>query len=95
MQTVEYECHRCGLRFELVQVDASDPIRRCPKCAGSVRRLDSLCDEMNSGSERSAQGLPIPGRSVPDGFPASRETAGALPSEPCTVAPRGPEEGEK
>ncbi|MEW6443785.1 MAG: FmdB family zinc ribbon protein [bacterium] len=68
MQNVDYECHRCGLRFELVQIDAGEPIRRCPKCGGSVRRLSSPCDEMTSRSEPSGGGEPAAVEAVPGGF---------------------------
>lgn len=39
MPTYDYECEKCGLKFELFQ-KMSDPRRkRCPKCRGKVRRL--------------------------------------------------------
>src|SRR5678815_2541562 len=39
MPTYEYECEKCGHRFELFQ-SMSDPVRkRCPKCRGKLRRL--------------------------------------------------------
>ncbi len=39
MPTYEYECQRCGIRFELFQNMTDKPRRRCPECRGGVRRL--------------------------------------------------------
>jgi putative FmdB family regulatory protein len=38
MPTYEYECQKCG-RFELFQSIKDEPIKRCPKCKGKVKRL--------------------------------------------------------
>jgi putative FmdB family regulatory protein len=39
MPTYEYECLKCGHRFDLVQKMTEPPRRRCPRCRGRVRRL--------------------------------------------------------
>ena len=39
MPTYEYECQKCGHRFELFQSIKDPPRKRCPKCRGKVRRL--------------------------------------------------------
>jgi putative FmdB family regulatory protein len=39
MPTYEYECEKCGHRFELFQSMKEPPKRRCPRCRGRVRRL--------------------------------------------------------
>ena len=39
MPTYEYECDKCGHRFELFQSMSEEPRKRCPKCRGKVRRL--------------------------------------------------------
>lgn len=39
MPTYEYECQKCGHRFELFQKMTDPPRSRCPKCRGKVRRL--------------------------------------------------------
>lgn len=39
MPTYEYECRKCGHRFELFQRISDPPRKRCPKCRGAVRRL--------------------------------------------------------
>jgi putative FmdB family regulatory protein len=41
MPTYEYECDRCGLRFERQQGMNDAPLALCPECKGSVRRLVS------------------------------------------------------
>jgi putative FmdB family regulatory protein len=39
MPTYEYECKKCGHRFEEFQNITDPPLRRCPRCKGRVRRL--------------------------------------------------------
>lgn len=39
MPTYEYECARCGRRFEIRQRISEPPLERCLHCRGSVRRV--------------------------------------------------------
>jgi putative FmdB family regulatory protein len=39
MPTYEYECQKCGRRFDLFQPITEPPRKRCPKCKGAVKRL--------------------------------------------------------
>ena len=39
MPTYEYKCRKCGNTFELIQSMTSKPSAKCPKCAGSAKRL--------------------------------------------------------
>jgi putative FmdB family regulatory protein len=39
MPLYEYECFVCQKRFERIQKVDADPIKQCPDCNGSVRRL--------------------------------------------------------
>jgi putative FmdB family regulatory protein len=42
MPTYEYECEKCGHRFERFQSIKAEPIRKCPECGkNAVRRLIS------------------------------------------------------
>ena len=41
MPTYEYECSKCGHRFELFQQMSDEPRKRCPECRGKVERLIS------------------------------------------------------
>jgi len=51
MPVYEYECEKCGCRFELKRrfdEDAGSP--RCPKCQGNVRQLFSTSAILFKGS---------------------------------------------
>src|SRR5512140_3315015 len=39
MPTYEYECQKCGDRFDLYQSIKDAPKRTCPQCKGRVKRL--------------------------------------------------------
>jgi putative FmdB family regulatory protein len=39
MPTYEYECQTCGHRFETFQSMQDKPLKTCPECGGTVRRL--------------------------------------------------------
>lgn len=39
MPTYDYECEKCGYKFEAFQSMTSEPLKECPKCKGKVRRL--------------------------------------------------------
>ncbi len=41
MPTYEYECQKCGHRFEAFQSIKDAPLRKCPRCGGKVKRLVS------------------------------------------------------
>ena len=39
MPTYDYKCNSCGHEFEAKQRITDKPLRVCPKCNGSVKRL--------------------------------------------------------
>ena len=39
MPTYEYECTRCGHRFERFQSMTDKPVKRCPECRCKVERV--------------------------------------------------------
>jgi len=41
MPTYEYECRKCGHRFEVFQSMSDETIKKCPECGKQVRRLVS------------------------------------------------------
>jgi len=41
MPLYEYECTKCGNRFEVIQKHSNSPASPCPKCKGKVRKLPS------------------------------------------------------
>lgn len=41
MPLYEYQCQKCGHRFERIQKFSDAPIAECPKCGGAVQKLVS------------------------------------------------------
>jgi putative FmdB family regulatory protein len=41
MPTYEYECEKCGLKFEKMQPITAAPLAKCPKCHGRIHRIIS------------------------------------------------------
>jgi putative FmdB family regulatory protein len=39
MPTYDYECEKCGHRFEAFQSISEKPLKSCPECSGPVKRL--------------------------------------------------------
>ena len=39
MPTYDYECTKCGHRFEAFQSMSDKPLTKCPECGGKVKRL--------------------------------------------------------
>lgn len=39
MPLYEYECTKCGHRFELIQKFSDPPVEKCPRCKAPVRKL--------------------------------------------------------
>jgi putative FmdB family regulatory protein len=39
MPTYDYQCKNCGYQFEAFQAMSEDPLKECPECQGSVKRL--------------------------------------------------------
>jgi len=39
MPTYEYECGKCGDKFDVFQSMTAKPLAKCPKCGGKVTRL--------------------------------------------------------
>jgi putative FmdB family regulatory protein len=39
MPLYEYQCEKCGVRFERLQRKGNPILKKCPECGGTVRRL--------------------------------------------------------
>lgn len=39
MPTYDYECAKCGIKFEKFQKMTDEPLKKCPECGGKVHRL--------------------------------------------------------
>lgn len=50
MPTYEYECTKCGHRFDVFQKISDDPITACEKCSCEVRKVFSPVGIVFKGS---------------------------------------------
>jgi len=41
MPLYEYECKKCGHRFEKIQLDSDKMVKKCPECGGQVEQMIS------------------------------------------------------
>jgi putative FmdB family regulatory protein len=41
MPLYEYQCKKCGHRFEKIQKFSDKPIKKCPECGGAVEQVIS------------------------------------------------------
>jgi len=41
MPLYEYQCKKCGHRFEKIQKFSDKPVKKCPECGGSVEQVIS------------------------------------------------------
>lgn len=39
MPIYEYQCKKCGHRFEKIQKFSDAPVKKCPECGGGVEKL--------------------------------------------------------
>ena len=46
MPTYEYECEKCGYKFEKFQQMSAVPVKKCPECGGQVKRLLGIGSEV-------------------------------------------------
>jgi putative FmdB family regulatory protein len=83
MPTYEYECQKCGHRFEKFQSMTAKPLQRCPKCRGKLKRLIGAgAGLLFKGSGFYATDYRKPGyseRKKSDSAPASGGSAAAKP----------------
>lgn len=80
MPTYEYECDRCGARFEALQRMSDAPLERCPQCGGAAHRLlgtgaavivkgRSRADDHAERASRCGRKAPCCGRDAPCDHP--------------------------
>lgn len=80
MPLYEYECRKCGVRFERRQSFSEEPVRTCPECGGQVQRLVQPVGIVFKGSgfyvtdNRSSSSTATPGKKVGS---KEKETEGA------------------
>lgn len=84
MPTYEYECEKCGHRFEKFQNMSDAPVTICPECKGEVHRLVSG----GGGVIFKGSGFYVTDYSKSGSTPAcGRDTRCCGRSEPCDSPP--------
>ncbi len=70
MPLYEYQCEKCGHRFEKIQKFSDKPIKKCPECGGRVKQLISPPAVQFKGS-----GWYVTDYAKKSGAPSSSESA--------------------
>jgi putative FmdB family regulatory protein len=91
MPVYEYECSSCDKVFEVQQRMSDTPLKKCPDCAGEVRKLVSVSSFQLKGSgwysdgySGSSNGKPATKNESP--APAPCQGAGSCASCPAAAA---------
>jgi putative FmdB family regulatory protein len=83
MPTYDYECTKCGHEFEFFQKMTENPLTKCPKCEGKVKRLIGCgsgiifkgsgfyATDYKKSSNKSSE---TASKSVPEGLPKEDRT---------------------
>ena len=66
MPLYEYECGACRHRFEIIQKFSDAPVTECPKCRGTLRKLQSAPAFQLKGTGWYATDYPKAGQAPPD-----------------------------
>jgi len=68
MPTYSYHCDECGIDFDRFQHFSEEPIKQCPECGGTVRRVIQPVGIVFKGSgfyvtdNRSKSATAVPGK---------------------------------
>lgn len=80
MPLYEYQCKKCGHRFERIQKFSDAPLKTCPRCSGKVERLISRAAVRFKGSGWYVTDYARKGASESKG---DADKSDAKPSEPA------------
>ena len=92
MPLYEYQCKKCGHRFERIQSFSAEPVKECPVCQGEVEKLISTPARpqfKGSGFYTTDYGAKPPAAEGGSKPAASTEKA-AAPKTESTPAPAAP-----
>jgi putative FmdB family regulatory protein len=105
MPTYEYECAKCKHAFEQFQSMRDEPLKKCPKCRGKVKRLVGrgagvifkgggfYQTDYRSASYQSGAKADSSSSSV--STPAASSIPAATSTPPAASAPSAPKKAEK
>lgn len=81
MPIYEYECPACEKVFEVQQRISDDPLKTCPKCKGTVKKLVSVSSFQLKGGGWYSDGYSAPSNGDAKEAPAPAKTETSSP--PC------------
>jgi putative FmdB family regulatory protein len=89
----EYECEKCGHRFEKIENVSALPTKKCPKCGGKAERLLAApaIQFKGSGWYVSDYG----GKSAGRAGEKAEEKSAEKPTEKSAATPEGDSSGKK
>jgi putative FmdB family regulatory protein len=89
MPLYEYQCKKCGHRFEKIQKFSDKMIKKCPECGGSVEQMISAPAVQFKGSgwyvtDYGKQGSAAPASSSSESESSAKESKAAKDSKETT-----------
>jgi putative FmdB family regulatory protein len=87
MPLYEYECEKCGHRFEKIQKFSDPPLDACPKCGGPLHKLQSAPAFQFKGTGWYVTDYAKSGKGEASGAKDSKPAGDAAKSEPAKTEP--------
>ena len=81
MPIYEYDCEKCGNRFEEIQKFSDPPIEKCPKCGGPVHKAQSAPAFQFKGTGWYVTDYAKSGKSEPKETKSTPDSAKSEPSK--------------
>jgi len=95
----EYECLKCGIRYERIQKFSDAPLTKCEKCGGKLEKLVSAPSIQFKGSGFYVNDYPkkssAPADSSSDSKPSAADESKEKPSDKASVTKEAPKTAAK
>lgn len=95
MPLYEYQCRKCGHRFEKIQKFSDPPVKKCPACGGAVEQLLSAPAVQFKGEGWYVTDYARKGQSAKRSDTADSDSPAPAKEKPETKPDTRPDHGKK